>query len=441
MNKRPNILFLMSDEHRADMAGFAGHRVVRTPVLDELASSGVVFTNAYTPSPVCIPARQCLMSGQLPKTCGCEGWIDLRPGYMTFARQFAAYAYETVVFGKLHHIGTDQMQGWTQRPAGDVHVTPPHLAGKVDEEVERHVRKLGDCKWDNAKEIRRAGIGRSPYGIRDELALQSGLAFIEEYFNSPFYDREHTRQPILLKFSFNRPHYPFLTDADRFNYYLNRVEPFLNDNAPDHPVLSKMRVRVGVDVSEREMRRATAAYCGMIEENDIAYGAVLQALRQVGQDLDDWIILYTTDHGDMLGEHGVWEKQSFYEGSVRVPLIIRWPKGFTGGRTLTENVSLCDLFTTLTDLAGIPTPPGLDSRSLSPLLREESCNWDNEVISAIRTNRIMIKRDHLKFLNYGDEGPDVLFDLEKDPRENVNVIDRPEYRDAVERFRKRLGEV
>ena len=107
MKKRPNILFLMSDEHRADVAGFAGNEVVRTPVLDELARTGVVFTNAYTPAPICVPARQCLASGQLPKTCGCEGWTDLQPGYRTFAREFSRYAYNTCCSGKLHHMGQD----------------------------------------------------------------------------------------------------------------------------------------------------------------------------------------------------------------------------------------------------------------------------------------------------------------------------------------------
>ena len=116
MKERPNILFLMSDEHRADVTGYEGNDIIRTPTLDEIARTGIVFRNAYTPSPICIPARQCIMSGQLPKTCGCEGWRDLRPGHMTFARLFSQYAYETVAFGKLHHQGSDQMQGWTQRP-------------------------------------------------------------------------------------------------------------------------------------------------------------------------------------------------------------------------------------------------------------------------------------------------------------------------------------
>ena len=113
---RPNILFLMSDQHRADVSGYADDGVVRTPVLDELARKGVVFNNAYTPAPICIPARQSMAAGQLPRTCGCEVFgEDLAPGHMTFARRLSQYGYATVACGKLHHNGTDQMQGWTSR--------------------------------------------------------------------------------------------------------------------------------------------------------------------------------------------------------------------------------------------------------------------------------------------------------------------------------------
>ena len=110
--KKPNILFLMCDEHRFDVLGYAGNRIIKTPVLDSLAKQAVVFNNAYTPSPICIPARQCLMSGCLPKHCGCEEYgQDLPAGSMTFARCLAAAGYETVACGKLHHMGGDQMQG------------------------------------------------------------------------------------------------------------------------------------------------------------------------------------------------------------------------------------------------------------------------------------------------------------------------------------------
>ncbi|MFC6964804.1 sulfatase-like hydrolase/transferase [Halocatena marina] len=112
MSDRPNVLFLMDDEHRPDVFGYAGNNVVRTPNIDRLAETGVVFENAYTPSPRCVPARQCMMSGQFPRTCGCETFgEDLPPQSMTFARRLAQYGYDTVAAGKLHHTGEDKDQG------------------------------------------------------------------------------------------------------------------------------------------------------------------------------------------------------------------------------------------------------------------------------------------------------------------------------------------
>jgi choline-sulfatase len=441
MTKPPNILFLMSDEHRPDVTGYEGDAVIRTPTLDHLAETGVVFGNAYTPSPICVPGRQCLMTGQLPKTCGCEGWVDLQPDYMTFARRLAQYAYNTVACGKLHHQGVDQMQGWTQRIGSDMRVTPQHIPGLDETIFQQYQRPFSDYKWSDTKEVKRAGIGRGPCVTRDDYTVQGAIDFIHNYFTSPYYDREQLGQPLLLKVSLLQPHYPYFTDADRFNYYLNRVTPFLDQPVFDHPFLSQRQVRPGVDASERELRRATAAYYGMVETIDQHYGRILTTLEQVGQNLDDWIIIYTSDHGEMLGEHGIWEKQKFFEASARVPLIIRWPKGFAGGRTVQENVNLCDLFATLCDLTGLPTPAGLDSRSLAPFLRGESQPWHNESVSQFGRHNVMIKRDQLKYQYYGPEMPEVLFDLERNPAETENYFDDPAYADHIAAFHARLAQL
>jgi choline-sulfatase len=438
MTSRPNVLFLMSDEHRADVTGYEGDPVIRTPVLDELARTGVVFRNAYTPAPICIPARQALMAGQLPRTCGCEVFAqDLPPGHLTFARRFAQGGYATVACGKLHHQGPDQMQGWTRRISGDIAVAPQFIPDRLGEEFARHARPLSAVKWSDAKEVQRAGVGRGPHVIQDEYAVQGALQFIEEYFTSPYYDRAQADRPLLLKVSLLQPHYPYTTDAAKFGYYLNRVRPFLDQAVSPHPFLGRRQVRPGVDASERELRRAVAAYYGMVETIDGQYGRVLDALRRVGQDPDDWIVVYTSDHGEMLGEHGIWEKQKFYEASVRVPLIVRWPRRFAGGRVVRENVNLCDLFATLCDLAELPTPPGLDSRSLVPLLRDDGAGWSDETVSQFGPHNLMIKRGALKYQYYGPELPEVLFDLDRDPTETTDFIADPAYAAALAAFRER----
>ncbi len=440
--RRPNILFLMSDEHRADVVGYEGDTVIRTPVLDDLAATGVVFRNAYTPSPVCIPGRQSLMAGQFPSTTGCRIFQDdLQPGAMTFARRFAQYAYETVACGKLHHTGTDQMQGWTRRIGGDVRISSRCIVDRVEEEFANYERPFGSLKWSDAKEIMRAGIGRSFYAIDDEYSVEGALNFISEFFNSPFYDREQGHRPLLLKVSLVQPHYPYHTSAEKFEYYLNRVKPFVNEPPSSHPFLGQRQVTTPVDVSERDIQRAVAAYYGMVETLDQQFGRILDALRHVGQDLDDWIIVYTSDHGEMLGEHGIWEKQKFYEGSVRVPLIIRSPARIPSGRCVQQNVNLCDLFATMCDLADIPVPPNLDSRSLVQLLHGESDGWDDETVSQFGRHNVMIKRGNLKYQSYGDDFPEVLFDLSRDPTEAVDYADHEDYQECMAHFRIRSAEL
>ena len=175
----------------------------------------------------------------------------------------------------------------------------------------------------------------------------------------------------------------------------------------------------------------------------------MAALEHVGQDLDDWIIIYTSDHGEMLGEHRLWEKTKFFEGSARVPLIIRLPGGANGGRVVAENVNLCDLFATICELARVPSVDGLDSRSLVPLLQGEGAGWDNETISHYggthlgheerfdRYENLMIKRDDLKYQYYGPDMPEVLFDLSRNPGETVNYINDPHYAVPLDAFRRR----
>lgn len=448
MSGRPNVLILMSDEHRADVAGFAGDPVARTPTLDWLSESGVTFDNAYTPSPICVPSRQCILAGQYPRTCGCEGWVGLQPGHMTYAARFGQYGYRTAAFGKMHLIGIDQSKGWQSRPVGDVNfgntypaIEPYKYNIPADE---RNVP--GTIKWSDRKEIERAGPG--PDNAKDLAAVAGASNWIVDQYIDPHYDRAFPERPSLLYVGQSDPHYPYVCDPELFAYYLPRMRSFAVEEPFDHPFLGLTPwppepLQAGVHIAERDVRRARAAYYGKVETMDRNFGGVLQSLRDVGEDLDDWIIVYLSDHGDQLGEHGVWEKQKFFEGSVRVPFIIRAPRFLPQGTRISENVSLCDLFATLCDLSGIDTPEGLDSRSLVPLVRGEAPDWSNEVFSFFLQQGFtngMIKKNHLKYQWYAHEEsgpmPEVLFDLERDPLERANLIGDPVYADAITGLRK-----
>jgi choline-sulfatase len=457
MDRPPHILMLVSDEHRADVAGYAGDPVVRTPTLDWLARDGVVFANAYTPAPKCVPARQALMAGQFPRTCGVRH-DDLPPGYMTFARRFAQFAYATVACGHLHHTGPDQMQGWLVRIGADAGVSERYIDDRNAEAFARHVLPTRPKKWSLAEEIQRSGpVAEMGWRQRlDAYTIEGALLHIRNYFADVQYERSTPLRPTLLRVGLTEPHYPFQTDEARFRYYLDRVRPFVDEPIFDHRYLSRGRIVPGEDVFEHDIRRAKAAYYGMVESADAHFGRVVEALRQAGQDLDDWIIIYCSDHGEMLGQHGLWWKQQFFEASARVPLIIRWPRRFSH-RVVQENVNLCDLFATLCELTQVPLPPrgktghgrGLDSRSLVPLMRGQCEPWHsryaNETISQYEEN-LMIKRDALKYQWYGHEScagghEEVLFDLQRDPGERENFVNDPRYAQATAIFRCRRREL
>ncbi len=462
MSDRPNVLILLDDEHRPDVAGFAGDDVVRTPTLDWLAETGTVFENAYTPAPSCVPARHSIRTGQLPRTWDQHGFEAFESGYRTFARQFGEHGYMTASAGKMHYPGLAQMQGWRKR----LGPTPMKRAvggtpggGPFDMQEPVDYGGYGgfeDWKWSGAKEIRRAGVADSRVGVQDRRSIEGAEQFIKQYFSAPYYDRCHPDRPLVLQTSLIEPHYPFFSpEEDLFTYYLNRVDPYIEDPARVHQAVGTQHQLVpGEDVTEREIRRATAAYYAMVDRVDSLYGRVIDALRHHGENLDEWIIVFTSDHGEMLGERGAWEKTTFYEPSVSVPLILRYPDRFDP-RTVTENVNLCDLYATLCDLADMPVPPGLDSRSLTPLMAGETDLWhdryDNETISqnvrnsaltdGITSPDLMIRRDDLKYCYYGENTPAVLFDHARDPAETTNYADDPEYAEEMAAFRERRGEL
>ena len=458
MPDRPHILILMSDEHRADVAGFAGDSVVRTPTLDWLAEGGVVFQNAYTPSPICVPSRQCILAGQYPRSCGCEGWVDLEPGYRTYPREFARHGYRTVACGKMHLLGPDQLQGWQQRPVGDVSCSrvpdpaPDYRSAIPDVQDDDELNVAGMSKWSDRKEIYRAGPGR--VRLEDRMSTEGLRHWIDDAFAGTWYDRHQPERPSLLYLGLHDPHYPYICDEDAFRYYLPRVKPFACETPFDHPFLGLSpwppeTLEAGVDISQRAVQRARAAYYAMVEGMDRHCAQVLESLRLAGEDLDEWIIVYLSDHGDQLGEHGVWEKQKFFEGSARVPFVIRAPKYLPAGKTIDANVSLVDLFPTLCELAGVPVPEGLDGVSLADLAHGRQQyrvhgDTQDEVCSFFLQQGYsngMIKQGALKYQWYHHERtgemPEVLFDLARDPTESVNLIDDARYTHEKARFRAR----
>jgi choline-sulfatase len=417
----PNILILMADEFRFDLPGFMGNPVCRTPHLDQLARDAVIFDNAYTPSPVCVPARQCLATGKYPLHIGCEYFgDDIAPQSSTFSRQFSEEGYLTVACGKLHHRGPDQMQGWMQRIGGECALNwPPTPANKSRGQI-------GRLKWRGASELHQAGPGLSPTTIQDRYTVDGAVAWMQMHFGGMYQRDPSPLAPALLMVSLQQPHFPFLADPERVKYYKDRIHARTQEEADFHPVLGADALPCGADVSEDEIKNATAAYYSLAEQADSEFGRVLRAIEDHGQDLDDWTIIFTADHGEMLGEHALWGKRKFFEGSVRVPFFIRSPRRFEAAKRR-ENVNLVDIFPTLCDLTGFSAPEDLDGRSLTALLRGDAVGWQNDTFSQYEADQFMLKRGNLKYLTFGEWGPDVLFDLASDPGETTNRIGELSY--------------
>lgn len=418
-----NILVLMADEFRFDAAGFMGNRVACTPRLDALVPGSAVFENAYTPSPVCVPARPSLATGKYPLRTGCQHFgEDLAPSAPTFARWFADHGYYTVACGKLHHRGADQMQGWLHRFGSECAVNwPPAFSGRS---------QIGRCKWRGAREVLEAGPGISPLALHDEYAVQGAENFLRMHFSGMYAVPPQT--PLLLLVSLQQPHFPFLTEGNLIEEYLSRVPVHWEEPAAGHPVLDAGRLGPAEGVSAGDVRRATAAYYAMVEKTDQRFGRVLDALAACGQNLDEWGVLFLSDHGEMLGQHGLWAKRKFYEASVRVPFLIRWP-GVSPGQ-LRHNVSLVDVFPTLCELTGLPVPAGLDGRNA--LVPSEP----DEVYSQMGEKHFMLKRGSRKYLDFGGEAPEVLFDLASDPDERTNLAGRTELAGEIASFRQALAD-
>ena len=455
---KPHILLLINDEHRPDVMPIEGDRHIRTPTLDRLIDEGSYFRNAYTPSPICVPARQSFLSGLYPRNCGCLNFGDAMPSeVLTIPGHLSRYGYTACAAGKMHFVGPDQMHGWQQRIGRDIAGRNGYEPADDPDHMARVTREPGTGSWpDKVKaEITHARAGPGHHLQHDRYSVDGALMFLDEHFVNEPYDRTNPN-PLLMAVSLWCPHYPYQCPDDLFAYYLRRVTPYVEDVPAHFDTPEFFKVKVGEDVTYREAHRATAAYYGMIEWMDAQFGRVIAKLEALNV-LDDFVVVFCSDHGEMLGEKGLWEKQQYFEASVRVPFFVRWPQRFPGGgTTISQNISLVDLFPTLCDIADVPIPEGLDGRSVVPLLEGRTEGWPDEVYSELwdvhNGPSVMVKRGDLKYIRFdGHFGqprasgqdpvdcPDQLYDLAADPKETRNLCDDPAYATAAAELRAKLA--
>ncbi len=411
--EKPNIVLLMGDEHPVFMTGCYGHRSVRTPALDGLAAEGVVFDAAYCPSPICAPSRAAMMTGRHVHTI--EVWDNaspLRSDWPTFAHSFSAAGYRTVLCGKMHFVGPDQLHGFDERWTQEIYPTtfdwtrPNREAVAVNDG--QNIDRVFECGpgWTADMDYDEEVIFRAEYGIR-RLA------------------RQRPRQPVLLCISFTAPHYPYKAPPKYWNMYDDESVdlPSIPEDYEqrEHEYVKWLRRHGQFDrlVPDDVCRAARRAILGRVTLLDDYVARVLATLQEVGW-ADDSLIIYGSDHGDMMGEHGLWFKNAAYEWSSRVPLIVSGP-GIAAHR-VAEPVSLLDLGPTLCSLAGIqPVYPVCDGRDISDLVQDGRPSGPGLAImenygEGVWRGWRMVRRDRFKLTYVPGHEPE-LFDLEADPGE------------------------
>lgn len=432
-----NVLILCSDQHSRHILGCYGNPVVRTPHLDALAARGTRFANAYTPSPICVPARACLATGRYAHDIEC--WDNAAPYDGTAApswgQRLVEQGHHVTTIGKLHYadgeIGfPDQRLAMHSRRGAGLGI----LREKMP--VLTHTRDF----------VAGAGPGEPEYSRYDRAVGAEAARWLCE--EGPRHAA--TGRPWALFVSFVYPHFPLVVPEAYWELYPPESVPLPACWAPEewtrHPVLAWMRWVQGLDTpfEEATVRRALAAYYGMVTHLDEQVGLVLAALRESGQEAQTRVV-YTSDHGDMMGEHGLWFKSVMYDGAAGVPLLLAGP-GVPQGKVCLTNVSLVDIFpTVLESVRAAPAPEDalLPGRSLVKTAREPDAG--RAVFSEYHdiyspTASFMLRRGRHKYVHYVGEVPQ-LFDLELDPGERDDLAQDPRYAAALASCRASLNAI
>lgn len=442
---QPNILILMADQLTTRALAVYGNQVTRTPHIDALARAGVVFDSAYCNSPLCAPSRYALMTGQLPSANGgYDNAAALSSEAVTYAHYLRHAGYRTILAGKMHFCGADQLHGFEERLTTDIY--PADFGWTPDwSQPERHL-----SWYHNMSSVADAGhcVRSNQLDFDDEVVY----AARQKLFDLA---RSEDRRPFCLTVSLTHPHDPYAISSPYWERYGDdEIDlPRVADAPPDEDAHSRrVRAMIGLDqapVTVEQTRRARRAYYGAISYVDDQVGTLLQTLEQTGQ-ADNTVIVLASDHGDMLGERGLWYKMTFFEPAIRVPLVVHAPARFEAHR-VAASVSLADLLPTLLDLAhgGAPAEVAvtdIEGRSLLPHLLHAApaaggdahAGHDGAAAEYLAEGAlapiVMLRRGDYKYV-HSPADPDQLYHLPGDPDELRNLAQDPASADVLARFR------
>lgn len=441
--RRPNILCIMVDEMRWDAMSCQGHPLVETPALDKLAQQGTRFENCYTVSPVCCPARACFFSSRYAHVNGVESnGYPARNGEIFLPTILRHHGYHTAISGKLHYTpkqfdyGFDQF--WTFTNEGPT----PELGyiaylQKTYGSPAKWPRVEGSCPWPNDE------LGRD-VGVFLHKAADFETEWITDRSLDYLRSRQKEQKPWFLFTSYLKPHSPSVEPQPWFGKYKpsDIPMPALPANAREIRASKRGRQRRAFVDDPEMVRIMSAIYYGSIAHIDNQIARLLAELDRLGM-ADNTLVMFTADHGNMLGDHGRWFKGVMYEGSARVPMLWRGPKGSreNGGKVVRQAIENTDVMPALLEAAGLPIPEGLQGRSFLKLARSGDPNWKGTVFSQLRDR--MWLENGFKYIESGasGQGTPELYDLRNDPREQRNLAADPAHNARLAHARQRIAAV
>ena len=408
--ERPNLLYIHSDQHNPAIIGCYGDPLVQTPNLDSLAAKGVLFTNVYCPSPVCVPSRMSMLAGRYPSEI--EVWTNnhiMDSGIPTFAHAMGAAGYHPTLIGRMHGLGPDQLHGYAERLVGDHGGNYPGS---------------GEAPKNMRASLQQSGPGQSGYQVHDEDVTAATVNYLDRLGVQK--RASLPAEPFCLSVGFMLPHSPYVARREDYELYQDVMtlpkhpEPYSDAL---HPYFKWWREWGNlIDVSEAEILSARTAYWALVTRMDIMIGEILEALRKNNL-AENTLIIYSSDHGDQVGEHGLWMKRTFYEGSVKVPAILSWPGALPEGIRCDRVLSSLDLNATMLEALGAPSLPNARGRSVLELVGHADTEWEDLALSEYCTYEDclhrMIRRDEWKLNYYHGQEPQ-LFNLAEDPDELVD---------------------
>jgi uncharacterized sulfatase len=434
----PNVLFIMSDD-LACVLGPYGQKLVKTPNLDALARRATVFDHAYCQFPLCNPARASLLTGLLPSTTGVRNltthFREKLPDVVTLPQLFRQHGYHALRVGKIYHYGVPRdigTPGLDDPPSWD-ETSNPRGRDKDDEHLLTNY-------------IPQLGLGRAPAFLAADGADEEqtdGLVATRAIEML----RANRDRPFFIAAGFFRPHTPYIAPKKYFDLY-----PLDSIPAPPVPDLSHVPAAalwvpdvlkhnpLFWGLKPHQQREVIRAYYACVSFVDAQVGRILHELDALGL-TDNTIVVFCSDHGYLLGQHGKWQKMSLFEESARTPLIIAPPAGCgTPGKT-ERVVEFVDLYPTLAALAGLPAPANLAGRSLVPLLQNPAAPWPHAAFTEVPEGR-SIRTEDWRYSEWGRHGADneglELYDHRHDPLELHNLAGDPAFAKVAARLRAQL---